>query len=107
LATLPDEDGDPVCLVCGTLVGTPSPPNGHEAYFAHMITDGDGQRRRIQRLRRLGPGRWGGLRTRLPSDPAERARAHTTYFLSTTAETPSPTNDATPAVTRAARKEIQ
>ncbi|HKH14524.1 MAG TPA: hypothetical protein VKA47_07705 [Solirubrobacterales bacterium] len=107
MATLPDEDGDPVCLVCGTLVGTPSPPNGHEAYFAHMITDGDGQRRRIQRPRRLGPGRWGGLRTRLPSDPAERARAHTTYFLSTTAETPSPTNDATPAVTRAARKEIQ
>ena len=74
LATLPDEDGDPICVVCGTLVGAPSSPNGHEAIFAHMVTDGEGQRRRVARRRRLGPGRWGGLVTRLPSDAAMRPR---------------------------------
>ena len=73
-ATLPDEDGDPVCVVCATLVGTPSSPNGHEAMLGHMITDGEGQRRRVPRKRWIGPGRWGGLTTRLPSDAAMRPR---------------------------------
>jgi hypothetical protein len=73
-ATLPDEDGDPVCVVCGMLLGTPSRPNGHEVVLALMVTDGDGQRRRVLRRRHIGAGRWGGLTTRLPSDAAMRPR---------------------------------
>lgn len=54
-ATLPDEDGDPVCIFCGTLVGTPSRPNGHEVTLGHMVTDADGQYRRLHRKPRVHP----------------------------------------------------
>ena len=47
-------------------------PNGYEAVFALMITDADGQHRRLHNKRRSGTGRWGGLVTRLPSDPKVR-----------------------------------
>ena len=56
LATLPDEDGDLICVQCATLVGTPSSPNGYEAVFALMITDADGQYRRLHSKRRRGTG---------------------------------------------------
>jgi hypothetical protein len=46
---LPDEDGDPICALCGTLVGRPSPPNGHAVVLGLMVTDADGQFRRKPR----------------------------------------------------------
>jgi hypothetical protein len=51
LTTVPDEEGDPVCILCGTLVGVPSPPNGHRAILGLMVTDADGQYRRLHRKR--------------------------------------------------------
>jgi hypothetical protein len=73
-ATSPDEDGDPVCVLCGTLVGTPSSPNGYDETLRDMVTDAEGQSHKRRRKRQLGLGRWGGLITRLPSDPAVRAQ---------------------------------
>ena len=70
--TVPDLDGDPVCIACGALIGTPSSPNGHELVLALMVTDADGQRYRVLRKRHIGSGRWGGLATRLPSDAVVR-----------------------------------
>lgn len=70
--TLPDEDGDPVCVLCGVLVGTPSRPNGYEVVLGLMITDADGQYRRKLRRPQKPRGRWSGLCTRLPSDPPVR-----------------------------------
>jgi hypothetical protein len=47
--TVPDEDGDPICLVCGTLVGRPSSPNGFDKLLALMVTDEHGLYRRLRR----------------------------------------------------------
>ena len=65
-ATLPDEDGDPVCVSCGTLIGAQSSPNGYEAVLALMVTDGDGQHRRLHRGRPYPlPGSGVGVRRAL------------------------------------------
>ena len=69
--SLEDPDGDRVCSSCGRYANPThlTSPNGYEAVFALMITDADGQYRRLHNKRRQGTGRWGGLVTRLPSDP--------------------------------------
>ena len=75
--SLEDPDGDRVCSSCGRYANPThlTSPNGYEAVFALMITDADGQYRRLHNKRRQGTGRWGGLVTRLPSDPKVRPQA--------------------------------
>ena len=50
-ARIEDQDGDPVCLLCGTLVEHRGRVNGHDATLAEMRTDADGQDRRAPRKR--------------------------------------------------------
>lgn len=62
-AAILDPDGQRVCLACGRPKGPSPKPNGFNDMVGYMITDGDGQYRRVQR--RLSYSHLDHLRTRM------------------------------------------
>ncbi len=79
-----DEGGDPCCLWCARFLAAPT---GCDGGTSHLRSPLGSLTRRAS-----SPARWGGLLTRLPSDPPERRRPIT--YLRNGSGGRSPVNDA-------------